>query len=201
MLRGAAKGVKWSQVGSFASPYAPLVRCPTARGYVRPRLSAVRSCLSAPRVSGLARWDACHPGAGLPPPSGRRPRAQLPSRRIGAPRAPARAQRRHHGCPLLPIHTRAGVCFRRTLRGPFSRPSPDPIPGDVGRASRHALTRRTAAPCFSGEGSPISALALCPAQAPDPTSPDPHHRVAIEARLRPGDVCRLAERGRVRRSR
>jgi hypothetical protein len=193
----SAKGVEWSQVASLAFPYAPLVRCPTAWGCGRARVSAVRSRLSARCVFGLAWWDARHPGPGRPPPSGRRPRAQSPSRRIGAP---TRGERRHHGCPLLTIHTRAAVRLRDTLRGPFSRPSPDPIPGDAGRASRHALTCRTASSCVSGGGSPISTLALCPAQAPNPTPLDPYHRVAVEARQRPGgDARRLAERGRVRR--
>jgi hypothetical protein len=142
-----------------------------------------------------------HPGSDRLPPSGRRAGALPPSRRIGAPRVPARAQRRQNGCPLLPIHTRVGVRLRDTLHGHFSRPSPDPIPGDIGRASRRALTRRTAALWLSSAGPPISELALCPAQAPDPTPPNPHHRVAVEARLRPGGgpVHRPVERGRVRR--
>ena len=41
----------------------------------------------------------------------------------------------------------------------------------LARASRHALTRPTAVPGSSGEGAPISALALCPTQAPDPAPP------------------------------
>jgi hypothetical protein len=200
ILRGWAKVVKWSDGASLAFPYAPLVRWPAARCHGRARASAGRCRLSARCVAGLARWDACHPGSGRPPPSSRRPRKQPPSRRIGAPRTPARAQRRHNGCSLLPIHTRAGVRLRDTPHGHFSRPSPDPIPGDVGYASRHALTGRTAALWVSGEGSFISALALCPAQAPNPTPPDPHYAVAVEARRRPGsDARRLAERGRVRR--
>jgi hypothetical protein len=200
VLRSSAKGVRWWQVASFAFPYAPLVRCPTVGSHGRAPACAVRCRLSARRVSGLVRGSTHHPGSGRPPPSGRRPRAQPPSRHIGPPRASAPVHRQQDGCPLIPIHTRAGLRLRGTLREPFSRPSPDPIPGDVGCARRHALTRRTAAPGFSGEGPPLSALALCPAQTPNPTPPDPHHHVAEEARLRPGgDACRLAERGHVRR--
>ena len=193
--RGSAKGVEWSQVASLAFPYAPVVRCPTAGGHGRTRASVVRYRLSARCVLGLARRDAHHPGAGVPPPSGRRPRAQSPSRRIGTPRA----QGRHQGCRLLPIHTRAGVRFRRPLRGSYSRPSPDLVPGDVGRANRHALTRRTATPCFSGERPSIQAFALCSTQASNPIPCHPHHRVAVEARPRPvGGHRRPTEGGRVR---
>jgi hypothetical protein len=195
--RGLAKGVEWLQVASLAFPYASLVRCPSAGGHGRARASVARYRLSARCVFGLARRDAHHPGAGVPPPSGRRPRAQSPSRRIGTPRAPARTQRRRQGCPLLPVHTRAGVRFRRTLRGPYSRLSPDPIPGYVGRANRNALTQRTATPCFSGERPSIQAFALCSTQASDPIPS--HHRVAVEARLRPGgDHRRPTEGGRLR---
>jgi hypothetical protein len=197
---GLAKGVEWSQIASLAFPYAPVVRFPTAGGHGRACAGVVRYRLSARCVFGLARRYAHHPGAGVPPPGGRRPRAQSPSRRIGTPRA----QGRHQRCPLLPIHTRAGVRFRRTLRGPYSRPSPDPVPGDVGRANRNALTRRTATPSFSGERPSIQVFALCSTQASNPIPSHPQHRIAVEARPRPvGGHRRPTEGWRVssRRSR
>ena len=200
VLRSSAKGVEWSQVASFAFPYAPLVRCPTVGSHGRAPASAVGCRLSAHCVSGLVRGDARHPGSGSPSSSGRRAWAQPPSRRIGASQPPTRAQRRHHGCPLLPILTRAAVRLRGTLRKHFSRPSADHIPGDVGRVSRHALTRRSFTRRFTRGGPPISAFAPRPTQAPNPTPSDTHHCVAVQARLRPGcDACRLAERGHVRR--
>jgi hypothetical protein len=191
----SAKRVEWSQVASLAFPHAPLVRCPTAGGHGRARASVARYRLPARCVFGLVRWDAHHPGAGVPPPSGYRPRARSPSRRIPRPRAQGRDQ----GCPLLSVHTRAGGCFRSPLRGHYSRHSPDPVQGDVGRANRDAFTRRTATPCCSGEEPSIQAFALCSAQASDPVPSHPQHRVAVEARPRPvGGHRRPTEGGRVR---
>ena len=197
VLRSSAKGVEWSQVASFAFPYAPLVRCPTVGSHGRAPASAVGCRLSAHCVSGLVR--GMH--------------ATLDQAALHQA-AVEHGHNHHHGAlehhehqpstkttPRMstsPDPYSGRIRLRGTLRGTF-QDLPDHIPGDVGRVSRHALTRRSFTRRFTRGGPPISAFALCPTQAPillPLTSPC----VAVQARLRPGcDACRLAERGHVRR--
>ena len=154
-------------------------------GCVRP--SAVRGLCPAHRISRLVGGNARHPRAGCYPRSGRRAWGSSLARRVGPARTSTRRDRRQDGGPLLWSHARPGVRIRSTIRWLLPRPSP----GDVGGATGRALARRSVARRFAPRRPSVSALTLRSAQAPDPTSPDPHHLVVASARLRPGGdiVC------------